>query len=122
MAVDGKDDDRRDLARSSERGIRRGNRGLAITAVDPNGPAAEHGMQTGDVILEVGGKKPVARPHDVREELAALYKAGKSTVVIRLKSGDSTRFVPPPTVRQRILARRVNPRRTGPEPVPPLGL
>ena len=95
MAVDGKDDDRRDLARSSERGIRRGNRGLAITAVDPNGPAAEHGMQTGDVILEVGGK-PVTRPDDVREELAALYKAGKSTVVIRLKSGDSTRFVAVP--------------------------
>jgi serine protease Do len=72
-----------------------GNRGVAITAVAPNGPAAEHGMQTGDVILEVGGK-PVTRPDDVREELAALYKAGKSTVVIRLKSGDSTRFVAVP--------------------------
>ena len=27
-----------------------------VTAVDPEGPAAEHGLQTGDVILDVGGK------------------------------------------------------------------
>jgi serine protease Do len=65
------------LAPASE-GYGAGNRGLTITAVDPSGPAAEHGMQPGDVILEVGGE-PVARPDDVREELAALCKAGKST-------------------------------------------
>ena len=27
-----------------------------ITAVDPDGPAAEHGLKSGDVILDVGGK------------------------------------------------------------------
>jgi serine protease Do len=52
-----------------------GSQGVAITAVDPNGPAAEHGMQTGDVILDVGGKT-VAKPADVRQELAALHKEG----------------------------------------------
>jgi serine protease Do len=72
-----------------------GNRGVAITAVDPNGPAAGHGMQTGDVILDVGGK-PVSTPDDVRRELGALYGAGRSTVVMRVKSGDSTRFVAVP--------------------------
>jgi serine protease Do len=37
-----------------------GNRGVAITAVDPDGPAAEHGIQIGDVILEIAGK-PVSK-------------------------------------------------------------
>ena len=54
-----------------------GNQGVAITAVDPDGPAAEHGMQTGDVILDVGGKT-VSKPDDVRQELAAMQKAGKT--------------------------------------------
>jgi serine protease Do len=27
-----------------------------VTAVDPNGVAADHGFQVGDVILDVGGK------------------------------------------------------------------
>jgi len=72
-----------------------GNQGVAITAVDPNGPAAEYGMQTGDVILDVGGKT-VSKPDDVRQELAAMQKAGKNTVLMRVKSGDSTRFVAVP--------------------------
>ena len=72
-----------------------GREGVAVTAVDPNGPAAEHGMQTGDVILDVGGKS-VSKPDDVRQELAALQKAGKNTVLMRVKSGDSTRFVAVP--------------------------
>jgi serine protease Do len=69
-----------------------GNQGVAITAVDPNGPAAEHGMQTGDVILDVAGKT-VANPADVRQELAALHKEGKHTVLMRVKSSDVTKFV-----------------------------
>jgi serine protease Do len=69
-----------------------GNEGVAITAVDPEGPAAEHGMQTGDVILDVAGKT-VANPAEVRQELVALHKEGKHTVLMRVKSGDVTKFV-----------------------------
>jgi serine protease Do len=72
-----------------------GDHGVAVTAVDPNGPAAEHGMQTGDVILDVAGKT-VAKPDDVRQELMALEKAGKHTVLMRVKSGDATHFVAVP--------------------------
>jgi serine protease Do len=72
-----------------------GNRGVAITAVDPNGPAAEHGIQIGDVILEIAGK-PVSKAEDVRDQIAALYMAGRSTVVMRVKSGDATKFVAVP--------------------------
>jgi serine protease Do len=66
--------------------------GVAIVAVDPNGPAAEHGVRTGDVILDVAGMA-VSRPADVRKELADLRKSGKHTVLMRMKSGDTTRFV-----------------------------
>jgi serine protease Do len=52
-------------------------------------------MQTGDVILDVGGKL-VAKPDDVRQQLADLQKAGKNTVLMRVKSGDATRFVAVP--------------------------
>jgi serine protease Do len=69
-----------------------GTRGVAVTAVDPNGPAAEHGMQTGDVILDVAGKV-VGKPDDVRQELADLQKSGKHTVLMRVKSGNATKFV-----------------------------
>jgi serine protease Do len=69
-----------------------GNQGVAITAVDPDGPAADHGMQRGDVILDVGGNA-VSNPSDVNKELADLDKAGKHTVLMRVKSGKATRFV-----------------------------
>jgi serine protease Do len=72
-----------------------GNQGVAVTAVDPNGPAAEHGVATGDVILDIGGKT-VSKPADVRQALADLNKEGKRTVLMRVKSGDNTKFVAVP--------------------------
>jgi serine protease Do len=68
------------------------NQGVAITAVDPNGPAAERGMKSGDVILDIAGKT-VSNPSDVTKEIADLQKAGKKTVLMRVKSGNATRFV-----------------------------
>jgi serine protease Do len=72
-----------------------GNYGVAVTAVDPNGPAAERGVQVGDVILDVAGKA-VSKPGDVRQELADLHKDGKHAVLMRMKSGDTTKFVAVP--------------------------
>ena len=61
--------------------------GVVVTNVDPNGVAAEHGFKTGDVILEVGGKK-VANPGEVRTALQGAQKDGKRTVLMRVKSGE----------------------------------
>jgi serine protease Do len=69
-----------------------GNEGVVVTDVDPNGLAADHGFKTGDVILEVGGKK-VASPNDVRDSLRDAQKDGKRTVLMRVKSGDGIKFV-----------------------------
>ena len=52
-----------------------GDQGVAVISVDPNGPAAEHGIKTGDVILEVAGQA-VLKPEDVRQQLANLQKDG----------------------------------------------
>ena len=67
-------------------------KGVVVTGVDPNGPAAEHGFQTGDIILDVGGKA-VSNPVDVRNTLSELRKEGKHTVLMRVKSADATKFV-----------------------------
>ena len=72
-----------------------GNRGVAVTAVDPSGPAAEHGVKEGDVILDVAGKV-VSNPAEVRQQLTELRKEGKHAVLMRMKSGDTTRFVAVP--------------------------
>jgi serine protease Do len=69
-----------------------GSAGVVVTGVDSSGVAADHGFSTGDVILEVAGKS-VATPADVREMITAARTDGKHSVLIRLKSGDSTRFV-----------------------------
>jgi serine protease Do len=69
-----------------------GQEGVVVTAVDPDGPAAEQGFETGTVILDVGGKA-VANAGDVRQALIDAKAQGKHQVLMRVKMGDGTRFV-----------------------------
>ncbi len=69
-----------------------GSEGVVVTKVDPDGAGSEHGFQTGDIILEVGGKK-VSSPADVRTALNEAQKEGKRSVLMRVKSGETTKFV-----------------------------
>jgi serine protease Do len=69
-----------------------GSEGVVVTEVDPNGVASEHGFKTGDVILEVAGKK-VSAPADVSEAVKDAQKDGKRTVLMRVKSGEGMKFV-----------------------------
>ena len=69
-----------------------GAQGVVVTAVDPDGPAAEQGFQTGTVILDVGGKS-VANAGDVRQALVDAKAQGKHQVLMRVKQGDATHFV-----------------------------
>ena len=66
--------------------------GVVVTGVDPSGPAADHGFKTGDVILEVSGKT-VSTPADVSKAIGDAHTSGKRTVLMRVKSGEATRFV-----------------------------
>jgi serine protease Do len=69
-----------------------GQTGVVVTAVDPNGAAAERGLHAGDVILDVGGKS-VANAADVRAALSNARERGKHDVLMRVKTADVTKFV-----------------------------
>lgn len=69
-----------------------GGKGVVVTAVEPDGPAAERGFQSGDVILDVGGKS-VGNVGDVRKALTEAKSAGKHDVLMRVKTAETTRFV-----------------------------
>ena len=66
--------------------------GVVVTGIADGGVAANHGLQVGDVILDVGGKA-VSTPDDVNESLAEARKEGKHTVLFRVRSGGDTKFV-----------------------------
>ena len=72
-----------------------GNSGVVVTNVDPDGPAAEHGFNSGDVILEVGGKS-VSSAAELRKALADAKSEGKHDVLMRVKTADNTHFVAMP--------------------------
>ncbi|MGH6728245.1 MAG: Do family serine endopeptidase [Pseudolabrys sp.] len=73
-----------------------GGKGVAVVGVDPDGPAAEHGMQTGDIILDVSGKQ-VANVGDVRNAIKEARTNGKHDVLMRVKTAKGTMFVALPT-------------------------
>jgi len=72
-----------------------GEQGVVVVGVEPDGPAAEHGFKTGDVILDVSGKA-VAKPGDVRDAIAAARSQGKHDVLMRVKTAEATHFIAVP--------------------------
>lgn len=69
-----------------------GKDGVVVTDVDPKSAAADRGFKEGDVILEVAGKT-IASPGDVRDAINAAKADNKNSVLIRVRSGGSSRFV-----------------------------
>jgi serine protease Do len=72
-----------------------GKEGVVVTKVEPKSAAADRGIKKGDVILEVAGKT-VSNPGDVREALEAARTDKKSSVLMRLRSGDASHYVAVP--------------------------
>jgi serine protease Do len=66
--------------------------GVVIAEIDPDSPAAEKRLSTGDVILEVAGMK-VESPSDVLKALEKAEKDGRKAVLFRVESNNATRFV-----------------------------
>jgi serine protease Do len=63
--------------------------GVKIVEVAPNSIAEQQGLKAGDIILEVAGAD-VNGPGDVQDALKA---AGKSRVLMLVRSGNSQRFL-----------------------------
>ena len=72
-----------------------GKEGVVVTEVDPKSAAAERGFKEGDVILEVAGKS-VGTAGEVRDAITAARNDNKNSVLMRVKSGGSSRFVAVP--------------------------
>jgi serine protease Do len=71
-----------------------GGEGVVVTSVDPNGTAGNR-FKSGDVILDVNGKL-VSSPAEVRKAVSDAQAGGRRTVLMRVKSGQATRFVAVP--------------------------
>jgi len=71
-------------------GVPRDLKGVVVESVDPDGPAAEAGVQAGDVIQEVN-RQPVRSVADVRN---ALDKSGNRPPLLLVNRGGQTVFVP----------------------------
>jgi serine protease Do len=72
-----------------------GKEGVVVTKVEPKSAAADRGLKKGDVILEVAGKS-VSNPDDVSAALDAARTDKKSSVLMRLRSGDASHYVAVP--------------------------
>jgi serine protease Do len=69
-----------------------GKDGAVVTDLDPDGPAAQKGLRSGDVILDAAGK-PVTGPSDVVKALDNAKKEGRRAILLRVKSGENTHFL-----------------------------
>jgi serine protease Do len=64
-------------------------KGMLIVNVDPNGPAAEKGIQRGDVLLEVN-RQEVTTFDDVK---SAIEKSGSRPILLLIARGGQTSYV-----------------------------
>lgn len=67
-------------------------RGVMVVEVEPGGLAAGHGIDPGDLILDVADEA-INAPDDVYRLVDDARKAGKHSVLMRIKSGDTAKFV-----------------------------
>lgn len=63
-------------------------RGVVITAVDPNSRVAEKGLQRGDVIVSVN-RQATNQPAEVNAAVEAARRAGRTSVLMLIKRGKS---------------------------------
>lgn len=74
-----------------------GRHGLAVLNVDPDGKAADAGLQAGDVILKVGGED-VSSAGDLRRALKAASGTGKKHTLALVRRENAQHYVSLPTV------------------------
>jgi serine protease Do len=70
--------------------------GVVVTDIDPTGLGADQGFELGDTILDVSGKA-VTTPDEIEHALSDARVGGKPSVLMRLRSGETMRFVVVPT-------------------------
>ena len=74
---------------SAQLGLQKGAQGLVVKGVDPSGPAAEAGVQQGDVLVEVN-RQPV---RTVAEVQGALQRSGSRPALLLVNRGGNTMYL-----------------------------
>ncbi len=69
-----------------------GRRGVMVVEVEPGGLAAGRGIDPGDLILDVADEA-IGAPEDVYRLVDTAKNAGKHSILMRIKSGDTAKFV-----------------------------
>jgi serine protease Do len=67
-------------------------KGVVVTGVDADGPAAEKGLQPGDRIIQVS-QEDVTEPDDVKRKVDQAKSQGRKSVLLRVQSERGLRFV-----------------------------
>lgn len=67
-------------------------KGVIVTNVKPDSEASTKGIQPGDIILEVAGRK-VSEPEDVEAGVRKAEQRGRRAVLLRIQSGETQRFI-----------------------------
>ncbi len=67
-------------------------RGVMVVEVEPGGLAAGRGIDPGDLILDVADEA-IGAPEDVFRLVNTAKSAGKRSVLMRIKSGDTAKFI-----------------------------
>ena len=70
-------------------------KGVVVTDVTSDGPAAARGLKPGDVIVEVQ-QQAVATPAEVSELMARFKRQNRKTVLMLVQSGEGLRWIPVP--------------------------
>jgi serine protease Do len=70
-------------------GMEPGTKGAVVSGVEPDGRAAKAGLRAEDVIVEID-RKPVS---SAEEAVSALRAGGKAGHLLRVRRGDTFRFV-----------------------------
>ena len=69
--------------------------GVVVTEVDPNGPAAQRGLDVGDVIRRVG-QHQVNSKDDLTRGITEAREQGRTSVLLLVRTGERERFIPMP--------------------------
>ena len=68
-------------------------KGVVVTDITNNGPAAARGIKAGDVVVEVQ-QESVANPQDVQDRVEKYRKMSRKTVLMLVQNSDGLRWVP----------------------------
>lgn len=75
-----------------QHGIAKTVNGVVVQTVEPQGSAAEKGLQPGDVIIEAN-QQPVATPEDFAAAVTAASSKGRTSLLVFIARKDDRRFV-----------------------------